>query len=126
MGGPRNPGKKNRSTRRTEKKIEENRIDQAEKKRCISRSCHYQRVQKQKGKLCLISQLSEYFVKNLPHNYGNADQFDFIQNEAVGQEWNSLTQFKDNVKPKVITKAGQVIEAARLPKKVQNLNKTKN
>ena len=61
-------------------------------------------------------------MKNLPHNYSNADQFDFMQQEAVGPEWNSLTQFKDNVKPKVITKAGQVIEAARLPKKIQNLN----
>lgn len=46
-----------------------------------------------------------------------------MQSEPVGPEWNSLNQFKDNVKPKVITRAGQVIEAVRLPKKIQDLNK---
>ena len=71
----------------------------------------------------ILIQLSDYFVKNLPHNYSNSDQFDFMQKEAVGPEWNSLKQFKDNVKPKVITKAGQVIEAAKLPKKIQNMGR---
>lgn len=27
----------------------------------------------------------------------------------LGPEWNSLTQFKANIKPKVVTKVGEVI-----------------
>jgi len=39
----------------------------------------------------------------------------------IGPEWNSLTQFKANIKPKVITKVGEVIEPIRAPKKVNKL-----
>jgi len=31
-----------------------------------------------------------------------------------------MNQFKDNIKPKVITKVGQVIAPARLPRKMEN------
>jgi len=30
-----------------------------------------------------------------------------------------LNQFKSNIKPKIITKAGQVIEAIKMPKKLE-------
>ena len=58
-------------------------------------------------------------MRELPHEFTNADQFDFMQSEPVGPEWNSINQFKDNIKPKVITKAGQVITPAKLPRSVQ-------
>ncbi len=54
-------------------------------------------------------QLKDYFVTKLPHNYSSVEQFDYMQDEKVGAEWNTLSQFKSNIKPKVITKAGQVI-----------------
>lgn len=44
-----------------------------------------------------------------------------MQNEPIGPEWNSLNQFRDNIKPKVSTKAGQVITAVRLPKKIEKV-----
>ena len=37
----------------------------------------------------------------------------------MGAEWNTLNQFKSNIKPKVITKAGQVIEPIRLPRHIE-------
>lgn len=46
-----------------------------------------------------------------------------MQNEPVGPEWNSINQFKDNIKPKVITKAGQVITPAKLPRSIQQKKK---
>lgn len=46
--------------------------------------------------------------------------------EPIGPEWNSLNQFKDNIKPKVIAKAGQVITPARLPRNlIGNTKKSK-
>ena len=55
-------------------------------------------------------------VRDLPRNFSNPDQFDFMQSEAVGPEWNSFTQFNDNIKPKIIAAAGQVIKPATLPR----------
>lgn len=48
-----------------------------------------------------------------------------MQSQPIGPEWNSLTQFKDNIKPKVITQAGQVITPAKLPKKMENSKNNK-
>lgn len=59
-------------------------------------------------------------VRELPHGYSNPQQFDYLQNMEIGPEWNSLNQFKDNIKPKVINKVGQVINSVKLPK---SLNK---
>jgi U3 small nucleolar RNA-associated protein 14 len=62
-------------------------------------------------------------VNKLPHNYNSIAQFDYIQDEKIGTEWNTLNQFKSNIKPKVITKAGQVIEAIKLPKHLSKSGK---
>lgn len=51
------------------------------------------------------------------------EQFDYMQSEAVGPEWNTLTQFKANVQPKVVTKAGQVIEPIKMPKRLEKAKK---
>lgn len=68
-------------------------------------------------------QLKDYFVNKLPHNYSSVEQFDYMQDEKVGAEWNTLSQFKSNIKPKVITKAGQVIQAIKLPKNLEKSSK---
>jgi hypothetical protein len=45
-------------------------------------------------------------VRTLPHNYTNVDQFEFMNRQELGPEWNSMTQFSANIKPKVLTKVG--------------------
>jgi U3 small nucleolar RNA-associated protein 14 len=68
-------------------------------------------------------QLKDYFVNKLPHNVKSSEQFDYLQSEPIGPEWNTLTQFGSNIKPKVITKAGHIIEAIRLPKSFEKKGK---
>lgn len=58
-------------------------------------------------------------MSKLPHNMKSAEQFDYVQSEAIGSEWNTLTQFRTNVQPKVVTKAGQVIEPIKMPKRLE-------
>lgn len=53
--------------------------------------------------------LKDYFVSKVPAGYSSAEQFEYLQDERLGPEWNSLGQFRVNVKPKVVTQAGQVI-----------------
>lgn len=57
-------------------------------------------------------------MSKLPHNMKSAEQFDYLQQEVVGPEWNTQTQFTSNIQPKVMTKAGQVIEPVKLPKQL--------
>lgn len=58
-------------------------------------------------------------MKKLPHNIKSAEQFNYLQGQPVGPEWNTLTQFSANIKPKVITKAGQVIQPINMPKTIE-------
>lgn len=37
------------------------------------------------------------------------EQFEYVNKAEIGPEWNSMNQFKNNIKPKVITKVGEVI-----------------
>lgn len=57
-------------------------------------------------------------VRKLPHEFTTVEQFEYLNQTEVGPEWNSLTQFKANIKPKVITKVGEVIEPIKLPKRI--------
>lgn len=57
-------------------------------------------------------------VQKLPHQYNNVEQFEYMNQAELGPEWNSLTQFKANIKPKVITRVGEVIEPIRAPKRM--------
>ena len=60
-------------------------------------------------------------VRKLPHEFSNVEQFEYLNQSEIGPEWNSLTQFKDNIKPKVIKKVGQVIEPIKAPKKISKV-----
>lgn len=62
-------------------------------------------------------------MSKLPHTMKSPEQFDYMQSEAVGPEWNTLTQFRANVQPKVVTKAGQVIEPIKMPKRLDKSKK---
>lgn len=63
-------------------------------------------------------QLKDYMVQKLPHQFGTVEQFEYMNKTELGPEWNSLTQFKSNIKPKVVTRVGEVIEPIRAPKRV--------
>ena len=64
--------------------------------------------------------LKDYMVRKLPHEFTTVEQFEYMNQTNLGPEWNSLTQFKANVKPKVIKKVGEVIEPIKLPRKIVN------
>lgn len=57
-------------------------------------------------------------MQKLPHNYKSREQFEFANLQTVGPEWNSLRNFKEAIQPKLVTKVGECIQPARLPKKL--------
>lgn len=57
-------------------------------------------------------------VRKLPHEYTTVEQFEYLNQTTLGPEWNSLTQFKANIRPKVIKKVGEVIEPIKLPRRI--------
>lgn len=52
-------------------------------------------------------------VKKLPYNYKSKEQFNYVNNKAIGQEWNMLNQHSSLVQPKVKMQKGKIIEALR-------------
>ena len=53
---------------------------------------------------------SNYLVKELPLNMANREQFELLNNNPIGREWNSLTTYKQIIQPKIVKKIGQIIE----------------
>ena len=53
---------------------------------------------------------SSYLVKELPLNMANREQFELLNNNPIGREWNSLTTYKQIMQPKIVKKIGQIIE----------------
>ena len=53
---------------------------------------------------------SSYLVKELPLNMANREQFELLNNNPIGREWNSLTTYKQIIQPKIVKKIGQIIE----------------
>lgn len=53
---------------------------------------------------------SSYLVKELPLNIANREQFELLNNNPIGREWNSLTTYKQIIQPKIVKKIGQIIE----------------
>jgi len=66
--------------------------------------------------------VKKYLVRDLPHPYKSADQFDYVQGVPLGPEWNFLRNHQKLVKPKVITKAGEIIAPIQAPKNRKNKN----
>lgn len=60
----------------------------------------------------------KYQVTTLPYPFTSLEQYERSLATPVGREWNTTTSFQQNVKPKVITKAGEIIEPAKFNPKV--------
>lgn len=54
--------------------------------------------------------VTQYLVKKLPYQFKNKQQFNYLNNQSVGGEWNSASQHASLVQPKVRTTKGQVIQ----------------
>lgn len=63
----------------------------------------------------------EYLVRELPYNFSSKEQFDYVHQQPIGPEWNSLSNFQQNIKPKIKTKAGETVQPINLPKKIAKL-----
>ena len=53
---------------------------------------------------------SNYLVKELPKNIQSREQFEKLNSNSIGREWNTLTMYKKMIQPKIITKIGQIIQ----------------
>jgi U3 small nucleolar RNA-associated protein 14 len=60
----------------------------------------------------------KYQVTTLPYPFTSLDQYERSLATPVGREWNTTSSFQQNVKPKFITKAGEIIEPAKFNPKV--------
>ncbi len=65
-------------------------------------------------------------VRKLPHEFKSAEQFDYLQGNSIGPEWNTMNQFRDNIKPKIKTQTGVTINPIKLPKKMELMKRGKN
>ena len=63
----------------------------------------------------------EYLVSELPYNFSSKEQYDYVHQQPVGPEWNSISNFQQNIKPKIKTKAGETVQPITLPKKIAKL-----
>lgn len=62
---------------------------------------------------------SNYLVKELPLNMANREQFELLNNNPIGREWNSLTTYKQIIQPKIVKKIGQIIEPMNINDKTK-------
>lgn len=62
---------------------------------------------------------SSYLVKELPLNMANREQFELLNNNPIGREWNSLTTYKQIIQPKIVKKIGQIIEPMNINDKTK-------
>ncbi|XP_064629730.1 U3 small nucleolar RNA-associated protein 14 homolog A-like [Lineus longissimus] len=54
--------------------------------------------------------VAKHQVSNLPYTYNNVKQFESSVRAPIGKTWNPETSFRDLTKPKVLTRAGTIIE----------------
>jgi len=64
-------------------------------------------------------QISKFLIPELPYPFKNSEQFNYLQNVAIGPEWNTLRSHNKIIKPKIITTAGQIIKPIKAPKQLQ-------
>ncbi|KAM3139952.1 hypothetical protein pb186bvf_007983 [Paramecium bursaria] len=67
------------------------------------------------------TQFQKYLVDRLPYEYQSAKQFDQVQGQLLGPEWNSMMCHDQLVKPKVKTGAGSIIAPVKVPQKISKL-----
>lgn len=59
-------------------------------------------------------------MSELPHSFQSKEQFDYMLAQPVGPEWNSMRGFQQLIKPKLITKAGHIINPVKVPHQKQS------
>ncbi|EAR84778.1 Utp14p (macronuclear) [Tetrahymena thermophila SB210] len=62
---------------------------------------------------------TQHLVKELPHPYKNKEQFEYLHNAPIGSEWTTMRSHVNLIKPKIKTKAGNIIQPATAPKSFQ-------
>ncbi|KAL4509994.1 hypothetical protein ABPG72_010187 [Tetrahymena utriculariae] len=62
---------------------------------------------------------TQHLVKELPHPYKNKEQFEYLHNAPIGSEWTTIRSHVNLIKPKIKTKAGNIIQPASAPKSFQ-------
>jgi len=55
-----------------------------------------------------------FMVNELPYPFKNTDDYSKLYNNPLGLEWNSLTMYKNLIKPKIVKKIGQIIEPMKI------------
>mmetsp|Transcript_60112 Transcript_60112/g.69643 ORF Transcript_60112/g.69643 Transcript_60112/m.69643 type:complete len:713 (-) Transcript_60112:170-2308(-) len=60
--------------------------------------------------------VTKYLIPSLPHPFSNSKQFDYLQSVPLGPDWNNLRTQQKLTKPKIITKAGEIIAPIQPPK----------
>ncbi|KAI9293160.1 small-subunit processome [Neoconidiobolus thromboides FSU 785] len=58
--------------------------------------------------------LLKYTVRNLPFPYQSVQQYEMGLKNPIGKEWNPATTYSKRIKPKVITKKGQIIDPLKM------------
>ena len=67
-----------------------------------------------------VFKVSQYYVKELPHEYNNKDQFNFMVNNPIGPEWNSMRSTVQMIKPKIKSQPGNIIKPIEPPKTIKD------
>ena len=60
----------------------------------------------------------KYWVRDLPHQFNSAKQFDALMSMPVGKEWNTQDSYKRLIQNDVLTKAGEIIKPLRFKKEI--------
>ncbi|KAJ1914226.1 hypothetical protein H4219_004882 [Mycoemilia scoparia] len=58
---------------------------------------------------------TKYQVENIPHPFGNAQEYEYSMQVPIGKEWNTTGSFNRLIKPRVITKMGKIIKPISAP-----------
>jgi U3 small nucleolar RNA-associated protein 14 len=67
----------------------------------------------------------KYQVATLPYPFTSQEAYEKSLMTPIGKEWNTTLSFQENVRPKVITKAGEIIDPIKYNPKVGAAGKKK-
>ncbi|KAJ2857852.1 hypothetical protein GGI22_003419 [Coemansia erecta] len=60
---------------------------------------------------------NKYYSSNVPFPYYTADQYEETLQVPLGKEWNTTKSFSKMIKPRILTKAGRIIDPLSIPSK---------
>ncbi|KAJ2763415.1 hypothetical protein H4S06_000102 [Coemansia sp. BCRC 34490] len=62
---------------------------------------------------------NKYYSSNVPFPYYSADQYEDTLHVPLGNEWNTAKSHAKMIKPRILTKAGRIIDPLAIPSKKQ-------